>query len=118
MFIHGYIPKSKKKKVPQRIQKENAEWLSSIAMMQTNFSRNVSIKSKPLSKPFPTLGPPPGRETRFVPSKNPQNMSPCVKKGNNVYTGDKMLGIGTLHKSNAVPVFSTEEATDMAKMRR
>jgi hypothetical protein len=35
-----------------------------------------------------------------------------------VYTGDKMLGIGTLHKSNAVPVFSQEEALDMAKMRR
>jgi len=29
-----------------------------------------------------------------------------------------MLGIGTLHKSNAVPVFSQEEALDMAKMRR
>jgi hypothetical protein len=36
----------------------------------------------------------------------------------NVYTGNKMIGIGTLHKSNAVPVFSIEEAQDMAKMRR
>lgn len=35
-----------------------------------------------------------------------------------VYTGNKMLGIATLHKSNAVPVFSTEEAIDIAKMRR
>jgi hypothetical protein len=35
-----------------------------------------------------------------------------------VYTGDKMLGIGTMHKSNAVPVFSKEDAVDMAKMRR
>jgi hypothetical protein len=29
-----------------------------------------------------------------------------------------MLGIGVLHKSNAVPVFSDEEAIDIAKMRR
>jgi hypothetical protein len=35
-----------------------------------------------------------------------------------VYTGTKILGIGTLHKSNAVPVFSDEEAQDIARMRR
>jgi len=29
-----------------------------------------------------------------------------------------MLGIGTLHKSNAVPIFSQEEAEDQATMRR
>jgi hypothetical protein len=36
----------------------------------------------------------------------------------NVYTGDKMKGIGTLHKSNAVPIFTAEEAIDQANMRR
>lgn len=35
-----------------------------------------------------------------------------------VYTGTKVLGIATLHKSNAVPVFSSEEAVDISKMRR
>jgi hypothetical protein len=34
------------------------------------------------------------------------------------YTGDAVLGISTLHKSNAVPVFSREDAVDIAKMRR
>ena len=34
------------------------------------------------------------------------------------YTGDQIVGIGTMHKSNAVPVFSNEEAEDLAKMRR
>lgn len=34
------------------------------------------------------------------------------------YTGDKMLGIGTMHKSNAVPIFNTEEAIDISRMRR
>ena len=35
-----------------------------------------------------------------------------------VYTGTKVMGIATMHKSNAVPVFSDEEAVDIAKMRR
>jgi hypothetical protein len=35
-----------------------------------------------------------------------------------VYTGDKMIGIGQLHKSNAVPVFRAEDAEDIARMRR
>jgi hypothetical protein len=39
-------------------------------------------------------------------------------KHRKVYTGTKILGIGTLHKSNAVPVFSDEEAQDIARMRR
>jgi hypothetical protein len=34
------------------------------------------------------------------------------------YSGTAMMGIGTLHKSNAVPIFSQEEAVDISKMRR
>ena len=35
-----------------------------------------------------------------------------------VYTGDKIKGIGTMHKSNAVPIFSDEQAVAIANMRR
>jgi hypothetical protein len=42
----------------------------------------------------------------------------ALLKPSPVYTGTKMLGIGQLHKSNAVPVFSNEEAIDLARMRR
>lgn len=34
------------------------------------------------------------------------------------YTGSAMLGIATMHKSNAVPVFSSEEAENISRMRR
>ena len=34
------------------------------------------------------------------------------------YSGTKMLGLATLHKSNAVPVFSEEEIVDISHMRR
>jgi hypothetical protein len=35
-----------------------------------------------------------------------------------VYTGTEMIGIGQLHKSNAVPVFRQDDAIDLANMRR
>jgi hypothetical protein len=34
------------------------------------------------------------------------------------YTGVSIIGIGTMHKSNAVPIFSQEQAEDISKMRR
>jgi hypothetical protein len=34
------------------------------------------------------------------------------------YTGDKLLGIATMHKSNAVPIFKQEDAEEIARMRR
>lgn len=34
------------------------------------------------------------------------------------YTGTLVKGIATMHKSNAVPVISQQEAEDIAKMRR
>ena len=44
--------------------------------------------------------------------------APCSKAPDKVYTGTEMLGIGQLHKSNAVPVFRQQDAEDIAKMRR
>jgi hypothetical protein len=57
------------------------------------------------------------RETPKIDSL-PFTAGPCVRAPDKVYTGDKIKGIGTMHKSNAVPVFSDEEAQDIAKMRR
>lgn len=59
------------------------------------------------------------RETRHYPSLPPTGPMACTKPLKEVrYTGDKIIGIGTLHKSNAVPIFSEEEARDQATMRR
>lgn len=40
------------------------------------------------------------------------------KKDPLMYTGTRLKGIATMHKSNMVPVFSDDEAVDLAKMRR
>ena len=53
-----------------------------------------------------------------IPSLNPTDMAPCLKAPDKVYTGTAIKGIGTMHKSNAVPIFSDEAAVDIAKMRR
>lgn len=34
------------------------------------------------------------------------------------YTGNAMMGIATLHKSNSVPVFTQEDAIEISRMRR
>jgi hypothetical protein len=60
---------------------------------------------------------PPGRETPEIRSVD-TGWVPCVKVHDQEYTGTKIKGIGTMHKSNAVPVFSDEEARDISKMRR
>jgi len=60
---------------------------------------------------------PPGRETPRVKSQDTGWVA-CVKVKDNEYTGTKVLGISTLHKSNGVPVFSDEEAKDISSMRR
>jgi hypothetical protein len=58
-----------------------------------------------------------GADQPKIPSL-PFTGGPCVKPEQKVYTGSKIKGIGTMHKSNAVPIFSDEEAVDIAKMRR
>ena len=43
----------------------------------------------------------------------------CPKRESPQYTGDLIVGIATMHKSNAVPVMrGTSQAKDIAKMRR
>ena len=34
------------------------------------------------------------------------------------YTGENLLGIAVMHKSNLVPVFKAQDAVDIARMRR
>ena len=42
----------------------------------------------------------------------------CATKPSPTYTGTKVIGIATMHKSNMVPIFSNDEAKDVASMRR
>jgi len=59
----------------------------------------------------------PKRLTHNIPSVV-TGVGVAVKKPVQQYTGDAMIGIGVLHKSNSVPIFSKQDATDISKMRR
>jgi len=64
------------------------------------------------------LSAPAGRATsNHIPSLN-TGAAVATAAPAKVYTGTKMLGIGTMHKSNSVPIFSDEEAVQIATMRR
>lgn len=78
-------------------------------------SRQVTLAPKSIIPPLTT---PPGRETVRHPSRDTGAGNGTKPIHQQRYTGNKMIGIGTLHKSNAVPVFSSDEATEMARMRR
>jgi len=60
---------------------------------------------------------PPGREAPNITSLD-TGWTACTSPANQEYTGTKVKGIGTMHKSNAVPIFSDDEAVDISKMRR
>jgi hypothetical protein len=79
--------------------------------------RKRALSSGTLDTSSYRLAPPPGRETPKI-NSIPFTGGPCTKPDQKVYTGTKIKGIGTMHKSNAVPIFSDEEAQDIAKMRR
>ena len=84
---------------------------------------DVPAKEKRVGKIFEPLHTgyklttPVGRTTsRDLPSRvTPGGSTAPVHK---VYTGTKVLGIATMHKSNAVPVFAEEEAVEISRMRR
>jgi len=65
-----------------------------------------------------SLSIPAGRNTTaHIPSRSTEGGTATLSAPK-VYTGTKVKGIATMHKSNAVPVFSDEEAKDISKMRR
>jgi hypothetical protein len=57
------------------------------------------------------------RETPVIPSLGDTN-GVCARPETKVYTGTRIKGIATMHKSNAVPVIDEEQAKEIARMRR
>lgn len=90
------------------------EKLKAMGIEQEEKKRRRTLSAPPLTV---TVKVPVGRETVRIASHD-TGWVPCVKVTDNVYTGTKVKGIGTMHKSNAVPVFSDEEAVDISTMRR
>jgi hypothetical protein len=101
-----------------RARELDASWkelLKSQGIEAEEKRRQRALKAEPLQY---KLSAPVGRSTsNHIPSRSTAGgtTAPVAHKQ---YTGTKMLGIGTMHKSNSVPVFSDQEAHDIATMRR
>ena len=98
-------------------EQRQAEW----AKLAPRFSaqRNHGTAGQPLAQARISPQYPPGREPqRHIPSLPDTPGAVGARPADKVYTGTKIKGIGTLHKSNAVPVFTDDEAIDIAHMRR
>lgn len=102
----------------QRARELDASWkelLKAQGIEQEEKRRKRALAAEPLTY---KLSAPVGRETKYVASRDTGHSGAVRTKGIPQYTGTKVIGIGTMHKSNAVPIFSDEEAVAISTMRR
>ena len=103
----------------QRARELDASWkeiLKAQGVAAEQKRRTRAMRTEPLQYNLSSVND--RANTRHIPSLDTGHSGPVSSKENPKYTGTKILGIGTMHKSNAVPVFSEEEAHDIATMRR
>lgn len=76
-----------------------------------------SVKATSILSHKPNVFIPEDRNPRTIASHD-SGKGNATKKEAVHYTGDAMVGLAQMHKSNLVPIFNTEAAQDVAKMRR
>lgn len=121
MSRHSFEMSKKKKAELARDEKRREQERSKelAALMTPLFGKPISSnKSKKIESKMPSYEL--KRET--VKRKSPVVVgdlsTATAKKAPLQYTGEKLIGIAMMHKSNLVPIFNTEEAIDVATMRR
>lgn len=89
--------------------------------LQKKWGVEAEAKRRSRALAAPTYSPPKpsyrGANEPRIPSRD-TGIGSATVAAPKVYTGDKIVGIATMHKSNMVPVFSNQEAEDISKMRR
>ena len=104
------------KRKAEQLDKEWKELQKRWGVEADDKKRKRAMTAEPLSGNY-SLAIPAGRSTAHLKSLGQDNGVATLAPAK-VYTGTKVKGIATMHKSNAVPVFSDEEAVDISKMRR
>ena len=112
---HKFASSEVKKKIEQ-LDKEWKELQKRWGIEADDRKRKRAMSAEPL-KGWYSLSIPEGRSTAHIKSLG-QSTGVAILKNVQMYTGTELLGIGQLHKSNAVPIFRRQDAEDLAKMRR
>ena len=110
MILHPHIPKRKKRKPNAQQRQLASDWDAVVKKYEPQKPVRSTVQPWTATKSYV-------RQTPHYPSLNTAG-GLATKASPKVYTGDKVMGIATLHKSNAVPVFNNQEAVDISKMRR
>jgi len=111
MIIHQYIPKQKKRKPNAKQRELQASWQEILKKYE------VSPITVANTRAFTPSNIPRRDSHVHIPSLD-SGLGSATKKAIPVYTGDAMLGVAQMHKSNAVPVFKAQDVIDIGKMRR
>lgn len=104
------------KRQAEQLDKDWKEIKKKHGVAEEERKRKRAMAAEPLSKSY-SLSIPAERDNKHIKSLG-SNAGVAVLKESPVYTGTKVKGIATMHKSNAVPVFSDEEAIAISSMRR
>lgn len=83
-------------------------------MSYVSYSGKYKLKAKKLPKLNTIVTP---EVAVALPSRVTPGHSTALKPIKE-YTGEKMIGIATMHKSNLIPIFSQEQAVETSQMRR
>jgi hypothetical protein len=94
------------------------ELLKRQGIEQEERKRKRAMSAETLSSVGYSLAIPAGRNTTAHLKSVDTGLGNATLKPAKQYTGTMVKGIATMHKSNAVPVFSDEQAIDISKMRR
>jgi hypothetical protein len=105
------------KRKAEQLDKDWKELQKKWGVEQEERKRSRAMSAAPLSSSY-SLTIPAGRNTTAHIKSRDTGAGNATLAPAKVYTGTKVKGIATMHKSNAVPVFSDEEAIDISKMRR
>lgn len=115
MIIHTSLKKSKLKKKPgwRQAQEDHDAWLRKHGVHPEQLRGKPKATDNSSYQPAKVYR----RETTQYPSRD-SGMGVATKPAQKVYTGTLIKGIATMHKSNAVPVISDEQAIEISQMRR
>ena len=117
--INNKTRKQNKKPGWQKVQAEHDKWL----MDRGCHSSQIKMKVKEFKEYVPSKPAPSADVTHTYPSLSTSDTIPdtraTAKREPMQYTGTLIVGIGQMHKSNAVPIMrGTSQAKDIARMRR
>ena len=112
-MIHTSFKKKKAKKPTAKQRELQASWEALMKKYEPKSGKTTKL----VANVSPVVTRAYVRDTRSIPSLD-TGLGVATLKESPKYTGTMIKGIGTMHKSNAVPIFSDEQAIEIATMRR